>query len=178
MGIYACMRQAIEWLTENVGSYLATVPTRLHFNDVNPHSQDVWFFSSTLRVVELSLYDHDWFANVPTQLLSDLGLPAPPFSQWLFPDLEVIHFDLGDVYHPRLVQTLQRRYGASSPTSGSGADAEAPQHPLRPLREIRFYGGRGFAYAPKRSVEFLKMVETQVPTATLFWRGELVLMAN
>ncbi|KAG8957700.1 hypothetical protein FRC00_003619 [Tulasnella sp. 408] len=172
-GIYACMQQAIEWLMENVAPYLATVPTRLHFQDINPRAQDAWLFSNTLRVVELSLYDNGRFANVPTQLLSDLGPPAPPFSQWLFPNLEVIHFDLGDTYHPRLFHTLRGRYGASSSTSRSGGNAETRQHPLRPLREIRFYGGKGFAYAPEKSVEFLKMVQSKVPSTTLFWRREL-----
>ncbi|KAG9048007.1 hypothetical protein FS837_000961 [Tulasnella sp. UAMH 9824] len=173
-GTYACMREAIEWLMESVGPYLATVPTRLHFQAINPYAQDVWLFSSTLRVVELSLYDNQRFANVPTKLLSDLGQPAPPFSQWLFPNLEIIHFDLGDTYHPRLFHTLRGRYGASSTTSGSGANAESPQHPLRPLQEIRFYGGKSFACAPARSVEFLEMVQSKVPNTKLFWQRELV----
>ncbi|KAG9000413.1 hypothetical protein FRB90_011829 [Tulasnella sp. 427] len=145
--------ELIEWFIGHGGTRITTIPFGLHFAGVDPSTEHAWFINDTLQVRRLGLWYLGGRLPPPTRLFT--ALQSPRASNWLFPELRTIDYDLSlyeeELFNPFL-DVLEHRYGLLSDDTPGQADClqtGANEAHLCPgaLQEFRFYDGQ---YCPKR----------------------------
>ncbi|KAG9000412.1 hypothetical protein FRB90_011828, partial [Tulasnella sp. 427] len=103
-----CAETLVKWFAEHSLPYITALPASLRFDGVNPSLEDVWILNSTLQVKCLNLEELP--GSPPLKIRFGLKAPHPTFSEWLFPNLETLNYDISSIAIPRLVEILTSRY--------------------------------------------------------------------
>ncbi|KAG8920321.1 hypothetical protein FRC00_010198 [Tulasnella sp. 408] len=165
-----CVKEILDWHLANVGEVVAALPACLSYHDVCPSFGDLRLFSQFPNVTELSIAHTPLAEQVPSKLFKALGSAGrtkPP--QWMLPHLTTIHYDLTNGSNKYLLAMLRGRYGPRGSREPSMDQLPPPPR----LRELRFFGGIGKAWAPPKNVAFLRDVHVLSQGAKIFWMDEL-----
>ncbi|KAG8950775.1 hypothetical protein FRC04_007195 [Tulasnella sp. 424] len=177
---YQCLRDVLNSLISYPGANEAGLKAHLLLRCVDPDLENLQLFNCQPMVEELTLFGSFWSTLEPTKAIAALGtrIRNSPNS-WLFPDLEVIKYDLDGGFYDLLKTSLQGRY-CEVPTA-EATSATTQQYPLS-LKEIHFRSGKSGGSEDSEGSEseledkegFLKEVRRLAGNPKISWRGVLV----
>ncbi|KAG8950776.1 hypothetical protein FRC04_007196 [Tulasnella sp. 424] len=169
---YRSLRDVLDSLMSYTRANGAGLKAHLRLDAVEPDLENLQLFNCQPMVEELTVSVAFWSDLAPTKAVEALGtrIHNSPNS-WLFPELEVIKYDLGDDFYDLLKTALEERY-CEVPTA-EAPSAATHQYPLS-LKEIHFHWENSRGLRREGKEDLLKEVRRLAGNPKIFWRGVLV----
>ncbi|KAG8905660.1 hypothetical protein FRC01_008275, partial [Tulasnella sp. 417] len=170
-GGFQYLRDVLDSLMRHMGDRGKDLKVHLILDAVDPTIEQLQIFNRSPMVERLTIYERFWADSIPTNVITALGIPIAAPHAWLFPDLEVIHWNVNIGYVGGLEKALGVRYFQTEATHEACANER--QHP-RLLKEIRFLSKHLKIMAPKDWEEILRRVHGLSRGAKVFFRDSLL----
>ncbi|KAG8919807.1 hypothetical protein FRC01_001100 [Tulasnella sp. 417] len=163
-------REVLDSLMRHIGDRGKDLKVHLDLVGVDPTTEELQIFNRSPMVEQLLVHATFWGAHIPN-VITALGTPITAPHAWLFPDLEVIHWNANLAQVGDLERALGVRYFQTEPTLQTCANER--QHP-RLLKEIRFLSKDSHITEPTDWKEILRRVHSLSRGARVFFRDSLL----
>ncbi|KAG8932002.1 hypothetical protein FRC00_000433 [Tulasnella sp. 408] len=165
------LRDVLDSLMYYSGEKGEDLKIRLELAAVDPTLEKLQIFNRAPMVEQLVLTEESWAELAPTNAIEALGtrLAADPYG-WLFPELEVLDWNMNMGNIGKLETALEKRHCAPQLTRQGYADER--KHP-RSLKELRFFS-IGSTEAVSVDVEAARRFHVLAGGAKVFVRNALV----
>ncbi|KAG9041523.1 hypothetical protein FS837_012142 [Tulasnella sp. UAMH 9824] len=131
------VRDVLDTLMDYSGEKGKDLKVHLQLDNVRPTIEDLQIFNRYPMVEQLTLAEEFWSGSIPINAIEAMGTRIGPGPHgWLFPELEVLHWNMNVENVGKLETALEKRYRAAH--SAQQVSAEEYQHP-RFLKELRFF---------------------------------------
>ncbi|KAG8919808.1 hypothetical protein FRC01_001101 [Tulasnella sp. 417] len=162
------LRNVLESLMDYSGGEGTGPRIHLHVDAADPTMEELLIFNESPAVEQLTLSERFWSDSIPRNAVDALGTPAAPgLDEWLFPELEVIDWNVNLDVLDKLETALDKRYSTQQ------AYADEHQCP-RPLRELRFFSSNTIEMGPVDIEALQSRLRVLARGARVFLRNAMV----